>query len=315
MSVGFYEMSRRAEQMVLRCSSVFLGGSETALIEDLTDGLGVAHNPVKRAAVDALELVEAIEEEPRVKRMLVVRDGQNLRSESLEVLDRRRLDARLRVVVSGKPSPAVRNWFEGRKSFCEVRGPQPEHWGRWWATKTAGRWDYSDDGGWLTTERDAKRAVEFLGGSFGAALASARQISTVYEGPGLLSWSSLRWMIDAQSGEGFVDALLFGSRSDALERAESVSADDLVRVLGLVRWHLKVLWRLRMVNAAGPGGSSRIEAVAGVPLWRWEAVYRPVFARYTEPRLRTRLDLCDESISAARSGARSAVVERLAWAW
>ena len=313
-AVGFSEMSKRVEQKVLRCSSVFLGGSERALIEDLTDGLALSHNPVRRDAVDALALSESIEEEPKLKRMLVVRDGHNLPLEALETLNRRRLDARLRVVISGKPSPEVRKWFDQHRAYSEVRGPAPEHWGRWWATKTSGRWDYSKQDGWKVTEGDAQKAVEYLGGSYGSALAAAKQVRIVWKGPEFLLWSHLRWLIEAQSGEGFVDALVFGSRSDALERAGSISSDDLGRVLGLIRWHLKVLWRLRMVDVAGPGGMSRLEA-AGVPLWRWRSVYRPVFARYTESRLRARLDLCDESIAAVRSGARFAVVERLAWAW
>ena len=312
--IGFLEMSKRAEMIALRCSSVFLGGTETALIEDLTDGLALAHNPVRRAATDALALSEAVSEEPKQKRMLVVRDGHNLRPEALETLENRRLDARLRVVVSGKPVPEVRKWFEDHNAFCEVRGPQPEHWGRWWATRTAGRWDYSNGRGWLATERDSQQVVEFLGGSFAAALVAARQVRTVWEGPERLSWSQLRSFLDEQSGGGFVRELLFGSRKVALSRAEGVSSDDLARTLGLVRWHLRVLWRLRLADVAGPGGVARLEA-CGVPLWQWNAVYKPVFARYTDSRLRSRLQLCDESLVAVRSGARLAVAERLAWAW
>ena len=317
MSLGFVELSRRAEMLALRCSSLFLAGSEVALAEDLTDGFWHAHAPVSRRAVSASGLADAIEDrrDVHLKRMLVVRDGERLRPPVLEVLERRRFDARLRVLVLGSSAAdGVRDWFLGRDAFCVLRGPSPELWGRWWATRTAGRWDLSSEEGWLVSERVGRRAVEFLGGSFGSALQAASALRTVWSGEGLVPWRLLEPFLSSLSGEGFVSALVFGSPRDALVRSGSVSDDDLARTLALVAWHLKVLWRLRLVDVAGPGGLSRLEQ-AGVALWQWNGLYRPVFARFTESRLRHRLALVEESRRAVRDGQRLCVLERLAFAW
>lgn len=304
---------QQAEAAALRCSSVLLEGSDVALVEDLVDGFHNSFGGI-RAAVDGGNLARRISNPEGGKRFYVVRDPQNFKDYNLEVLERRRYDARLRVIFCGKVSGEVADWFEGRGSAFAASGPAQNRWGDWWATRTAARWDYSKPDGWKVDSRTAQRVMERLGGDFSAGIQAARTLRYIHPGDGKVTPEVAAYVCDTVSGSGFVDALVFGRPGRAKELVETVDPSELAFVLGKIRWHLHQLWRLRTAQMSGVGASKRLE-YAKVPAWRWQSVYRPVYARYTEGSLLRKMALVAESMDAIRRGNRTALLERLVMMW
>jgi hypothetical protein len=116
------------------------------------------------------------------------------------------------------------------------------------------------------------------------------------------------------TGVNFVDALVFGSRQKALAIAAQVPANELPRVLGLLRYHLRMFGALRALGA-GAAPERELLARAGLDAWRWRTKYKPHFQFFTDERIRLRLIEVSRARAAHESGAEAGVLEVLALRW
>lgn len=319
----YHELAKLVETAAQTCSSLYLEEGDAGLTEDLIQGFMRYFRP--KVPVDyygitkADELIRELDTRPDGRAAaLVVRTYDRLfTSDNVEAilmrLDRERLNARLRVVFVGpRPADRVREWFTENRAYGVVTEPTFEKLGHWMVAKTAKRWDYTRPAGPIDVPTGL-RLMEHVGWDYTAALQAAETIRSYGFNPS--SWELVSALVPPKAGAGYVDALVFGTgRRGAYRLAEGITGDQLLKTLGMVRWHLRMFAKLR-ASEVGKMTPRAVEAETGLHAWRWEKKYKPVFASYTHDRIRMRMGAVEQAMQAARAGATTAVLEVLVAEW
>jgi hypothetical protein len=306
---------------------VYLEAGDGGLTEDLIEGYVSFSRggPLNRIAIStADELTRELQYIPsdRSYRILVVRNAQALMTRNsmeslLWLLESQRRSSRLRVVLVGEePHERVKQWFEENVAYGVVTEPSFEKLGAWMATKTAGRWDYrkqkTED--WLITEKTGLALMEHVGWDYTAALQAAKTIRA-YADDQVMDWPQVSALVPAKVGFGYADALVFGKgRRNAYTLSDGIVGSDTLRTLGLVRFYLRQFAKLRSANVENLSDRGVAEET-GVHVWHWKQKYKPVYASYTNDRIRLRLEATERAMLAARAGAVTGVLEVLVAEW
>jgi hypothetical protein len=259
-------------------------------------------------------------------RALVVRDAHRMFTRSsteslLWILDHNKRNARLRVVFVGdEPNEESRDWFLANHCMGIVGEPTFEKLGAWMATKTAGRWDYRSTVGALITEADGLRLMEHVGWDYAAALQAAKTVIAYTSGGSVgnnlcLSWAQLSALIPPKMGFGYADSIVFGKGlRSSLRLSEGIPVGEILKTLGLIRYYLRQFAKLRAAEVDKMSDRAVTEAT-GIHVWHWRTKYKPVYARYTNDRIRMRQGYVEDAMRAVRMGSVTGVLEVLALEW
>ncbi len=302
-------------------SAVYLEAGDDGLTEDLIEGYVENFHPDRRSSPeDSMELIRELDEITEDHRAMVVRTAHRMftaqsREAILLRLEREKRNARVRVVFVGEePHEKVKEWFLTNGGYGVVNEPTFEKLGNWVATKTAGRWDYQKTYvGALVTPGDGLKLAEHCGWDYTYMLQAVKTIRTYSSEP--VAWPLISVLIPPKLGFGYADALVFGKgRRSALRLSEGILGEQTLRTLGLVRYYLRQFAKLRAVAAENM--SDRVVAEeSGVHVWHWRSKYKPVYASFTNDRIRLRLEAVERAMAAARTGAVTAVLEVLVLEW
>jgi len=326
VTLRYHEIAKRVETSVLPCSSFYLEQGDAGLTEDLIEGFAArfgqaGHDKHRYSVVSARELMRELDDQPADGAYKVIvcrlpevvftkRDTEAI----LWRLDRERRNARVRAVFMGdEPTGTVQSWFLNNDAYGIVTEPTFEKLGQWVATKTAGRWDYYKTGGALITPETGLRLAEHCGWDYTSLLQAAKTIRAYTSK--VVEWPLVSALIPPKPGFGYADALVFGKgRQKALGLAEGITADQTLRTLGLVRYYLRQFARLRAIGVENMG-DRRASEESGMHVWHLKTKYRPMYASFTNDRIRLRMAAVERAMAAARSGAGTGVLEVLVAEW
>lgn len=331
IELRYHEVCKRADAAAQAASFFYLEGGEAALAEDLIHHFKRAFRGSKDIRPDNVVTVESPGElmremdAPAIEigdayKIVLARDAHKLfTSRTTEQIvarfDRDRLDPRLRVIMHGaRLSDEMIEYLGRHRAYGLVGEPSHEKLGAWLASRTLDRANYYRMVGTpLISPEDGERLMEQVGWSWVGALQAVRTIRSMTTEP--ISWPHISALVPRNVGAGYSDALVFGKgRSGALRLAEGVMESEVLRTLGLARYHLRKLAVLRAHDVERMG--DRAAALAGrVHIWQYRTRYKPVYARYDNEKLRLRFEAVDQAFATARSGVTQGVLEVLAVRW
>ncbi len=307
------------------CSSLYLEAGDEGLTEDLIEGLLSTferRQNVERHSIDRADyLIRELDNRPPDGRnvAMVVRTADRLFTPStqlaiLERLEREKRNARLRVIFVGAVPPAdVVKWFLERRSYGQVTEPTFEKLGNWMAAKAEGQWAYRNPRSAIITPAVGLRLMEHVGWDYTAALQAAKTLRAYTQSP--VDWPLVSALVPPKLGHGYADALVFGTgRRGAYTLAEGIVGAELHKTLGRIRFYLRTFAKLRAAEVENMSDRA-VEMATGVHSWRWQKKYKPVYASYTNDRIRMRLEATEAAIAAARGGAVTGVLEVLVAEW
>ncbi len=311
--------------MASQTRPVYLEQGDAGLTEDLVLGYEEASRRDGGDRVISVDSVQYLIREVDIipagnaHRLVLVRTAHRLFTSAdgteavLARLERERLNHQLRVVFVGDdPGDRVRDWFLARGVYGIVSPPSMDKVGAWVAARTAGKWGYNrpehlEDA--LITPEVGMALMEWVGWDYAAAVQAARTIRVWGQN---LDWDGVQQLVTPKLGFGYADSLVFGSgRRGALALASAISAGEVPRVLGLVRFYLRQYAKLRALEVERMSDRVVTEE-SGLHLYWWRTKYKPTYARYTNDRIRIRAGLV-EDVQALHGAGGS--LEYLATAW
>lgn len=310
----YHDLAKRVD-MTLPASSLYLVSGDVGLTEDLIDGFTRLY---RRTAISEFkELIAALDEITDRRRAIVVRDAHRLLNRAnteavLLRLDREKRNERLMVVFTGEePADRSREWFEKARSYGEVTEPTFEAMGRWAATKTADKFDYRKvPKNALIDEATGYRLMEHVGWDYTAAIQAARTIRAY--AMEVNEWPLVSALVPRKMGFGYAEELVFGgNRRKALMLSQGIVGSETWRSLGLIRYYLLQFAKLRAVGAEKLSDRA-VSEQTGIHVWRWKGKFKPAYPRYTNDRIRFRLELVERLITQKPP---AAVLEVLAAEW
>ncbi len=320
--LAYYQLCKRVSKLWPTMWYVF--GEDAALVEDVVDGFrfwGRERAGVQRSILvlgDVDELITELDT-PEPDRLVVVRDaGRVLRSRRADAImfrvEREMRAVRVVFVDTDPPPDSALVFFYEHASIGEVRPPSHGKVGEWVAARSAGQWDYHrEHRGALVRPEDGVAYMEHCGWSWLAALQGLRTVRAVFPEP--VGLETLRAVVPAVVSEGYGDALAFrNSRREALGLAEGVLAGERLAALRLLRWRVRMFGLLRSIEAIRMS-AREVNERTGLSVYQWNDRYRPAYAAYTNERIRRRLVLIQEGISAVESGVTVGVLELVAQGW
>ncbi len=324
-ALRYHEIARRVGP-TQPCSSFYIEEGDAGLTEDLIEGFAqrfgrVGHEKYHYSIISARELMMELDDQPAdgAYKVLVCRLPETVFSKRdteaiLWRLDREKRNARLRVIFVGmEPTGTVQDWFLKHNAYGIVTEPSFEKLGDWMAAKTAGHWDYRTTVGALITPETGLKLAEHCGWDYVAMLQAAKTIRAYTSR--VVDWPLVSALVPPKIGFGYADALVFGrGRTKALGLAEGITGDQTLRTLGLMRYYLRQFARLRALEVEHMG-DRRVAEESGVHVWHWKTKYKPVYASFTNDRIRLRFAAVERAMSAARAGAVTGVLEVLVAEW
>lgn len=328
--MSHHQVSTRAAASSHRERVIYLQSEHVALVEDLLEGFKTSYRRSWALTPDNVSTVETADEMLREMdsqavgargcRFIVVRDAHRvLRSQKLEVvlsrLEMEERNARLFVVMIGDDPPeALRKWLEERKLWARFREPTIQSIGKWLSARAIGEWRYHRlwRSGWFQPEWGVP-FMDHVGWSYAAALQGLRSVA-VFEPFGARLEHVLQ-VVPPVVHSGYVDALtLRRKRSAAVRMAAGVLPGEMPRVLGALRYRLRLYGAARAIGAELYGDRDLAEKL-GVDVWWWRDRFKDAYPNYTENRIRRRLAAVAEAETMIRSGVTVGVLEAIAVKW
>lgn len=328
--LSHFQVSTLAAASSHRERVIYLQGEDVTLAEDLVEGFKTSYRRSWSLTPDnvstvtsATELVREMDSlaiGSRGCRFIVVRDAHKvLRSPRLEAILQRwefeERNPRLFVVCVGDDPPEkARIWLEDRKVMARFREPTFEGVGKWLAARAIGQWRYHRlwKVGWFQPSWGIP-FMDHVGWSYSAALQGLKSAGA-YDPYGARLEQVLQ-LVPPVVHSGYVDALtLRRRRSEAVRMARGVLPGEMPKVLGALRYRLRLYGAARAIGAELYGDRELAEKL-DIDAWWWRDRFKDSYPNYTEVRIRRRLAAVAEAEALVRQGVTVGVLEAIAVKW
>lgn len=317
------QLSKQAQMLAHSRSCWWIQSEEMALVEDLIDGfkhycwLNQAKSAV--AVTDQAELMAELDSDlSGERRILVVRDAETfftarrVEATLLRLEQHQRDRKRLMLMLSRDAAPERAEEIFSRTT-AKVNPPTMEKVGHWLAARAAGKWDYLSEVESPVRPEWGAEIMDHVGWDWGAAVQGMRAVRAF--DAERLTIAQIKALVPRQAAQGFADVLMRpGGRTEALRAAGGVLPTEIPKVLGLVRWYLRMFGRMRAMGAE-IYTDRQVSEELGMDLWRYRQRFKDHYAAFTEERIRRRLELVAVAQRWISQGVTSGVLEFVVVKW